>query len=212
MDTFIEYYKVLSTESEEEKRLQELIDEENESYEHTLGYVEHKERVNKLYDRLHDEFKKRMATVKEIRPNRKAFVDGSYKKAEKPKVEDSKELTDAISAIENLSEKEKRILWYRCMRDDIPVDESQKVDDETMNELHHILVQTMIDYINEKGLKNVEAVSFSADGLIESSSRGYWTPATDSFLTLEGLSHEEWTDDNGVRRTIPSRVEIGKSY
>ena len=212
MNTFNEYYKALSTESEEEKRFSKMIDEENDRFENTIEYTEHYQRVRELREYLHDAFVKRMDCVKERRPKRSAIVDGSYKKAEKPKVEDSKELTDAISDVEKLSDHEKRMLWFRCMREDVPADESHKIDDETMNELHHILVQTVIDYINEKKLKNVEAISFSADGLLESADFGYWTPATDSFLTLEGITHEEWTDSDGVKRTFPARVEIGKSY
>ena len=212
METYSDYYKVLSTESEEEIRYQDLIREENERYEKTDGYIEHHQRVHELYEKLHASFVKRLDMAKEHRPKRSTFVDGSYKSAEKPKVEDSKELTDAICAVQKLSDHDKRMLWYRCMREDIPVDESKKVDDETMNELHHILVQTMIDFINEKGLKNVEAVSFSADGLIESANFGEWTPATDSFLTLEGIVDEEFTGSDGTKRNISSRVEIGKSF
>ena len=212
MNTFSEYYKALSAESEEERRLKEIINEENERFESTHECIEHRERVHNLYKSLHDAFVKRMDSVKEKRPKRETFVNDTYKKAEKPKDEDSKEMTTAIDAVNRLSDHEKRMLWFRCMREDLPVDNANKVNDETMNELHHILVQTVIDYINEKKLENVEAISFSADGLLESADYGYWTPATDSFLTLEGMVDKEYTDSDGVKRTIPSRVEIGKSY
>ena len=212
MGTFNEYYKALTTESNEELSIRDLIQEENTRFEMTDVYKEHRKKLNILYDKQNKAFKERMDAVKETRPQRKRIVDGDFKIANTPKKEDSKEFTDAVAAFSKLSDHEKRRLWYKCAGDEIPVDESQKIDDETMNELHNILVQTVIDFINERGLKNVDGISFSADGLLESAEYGQWTCATDSFLTLEGVGEVEYTTDDGDKKKYLSRVEIGKSW
>lgn len=190
-----------------------LIDEENENFESNEFVKKHRELVKFLYEEEHNAFLERMSKVKEMNPTRRnrAFKSEPLAKRKK-KIEDSPELVDAISAVSKLSEADKRNLYFRCLREDIPESKENRVDDDIMSELHHILVQTAIDFINEKKLSNVEAVRFSADGLRESSKYGEWTPATDSFLTLEGIVDEKFIDDDGTERTIPSRVEIGKSY
>lgn len=213
MSTFNEYYKALLTRGDEENRIMALIDEENEKFESSEFVKKHRELVKSLYEEEHKAFLERMSKVKEMNPTRRNRVVKSVPLAErKKKIEDSPELVDAISAVSKLSEADKKNLYFRCLREEIPESKENRVDDDTMSELHHILVQTVIDFLNEKKLSNVEAVHFSADGLRESSQYGEWTPATDSFLTLEGLTDEEWTDDDGVKRTYPARVEIGKSY
>ena len=213
MSTFTEYYDALLTRGDEENRIMALIDEENENFESNEFVKKHRELVKFLYEEEHNAFLERMSKVKEMNPTRRnrAFKSEPLAKRKK-KIEDSPELVDAISAVSKLSEADKRNLYFRCLREDIPESKENRVDDDIMSELHHILVQTAIDFINEKKLSNVEAVRFSADGLRESSKYGEWTPATDSFLTLEGIVDEKFIDDDGTERTIPSRVEIGKSY
>lgn len=213
MSTFTEYYDALLTRGDEENRILGLIDEENEKFESNEFVKKHRELVMSLYEEEHKAFLERMSKVKEMNPTRRNHVIKSVSLAErKKKIEDSPELTDAISAVSKLSEADKKNLYFRCLREEIPESKENRVDDDTMSELHYILVQTAIDFINEKKLSNVEAVRFSADGLRESSKYGEWTPATDSFLTLEGIVDEKFIDDDGTERTIPSRVEIGKSY
>lgn len=213
MSTFTEYYDALLTRGDEENRILGLIDEENEKFESNEFVKKHRELVMSLYEEEHKAFLERMSKVKEMNPTRRNHVIKSVSLAErKKKIEDSPELTDAISAVSKLSEADKKNLYFRCLREEIPESKENRVDDDTMSELHYILVQTAIDFINEKKLPNVEAVRFSADGLRESSKYGEWTPATDSFLTLEGIVDEKFIDDDGTERTIPSRVEIGKSY
>ena len=63
-----------------------------------------------------------------------------------------------------------------------------------------------LGFINEEGLKDVDAVSFSADALQESAKYNEWTSATDSFLTLEGVEKSE--EDGGFL----VRKLINKSY
>lgn len=213
--TFDEYYNALMTMGEDEKRYQDLINEENERFELSTDTVWHREKIKELCEKQHTAFVERMASVKEARPKREKFkantnADSPFVGI--PKSEDSKEFTAALEAFDKLSNAEKRKLWWHSKSGEIPVDESQKVDDETMTKLHYILVQTVIDFINEKNLKNVDAVSFSADGLIRSAAFGEWTPETDSFLSLEGIVEEKYTDKDGKEHTCRSRAEIGKSF
>lgn len=213
MSTFTEYYDALLTRGDEENRIMALIDEENEKFESNEFVKQHRELVKSLYEKEHEAFLERMSKVKEMNPTRRNRALKSEPLAEKKtKIEDSPELVDAISVVSKLSEADKKNLYFRCLSEEIPESKENRVDDDIMSELHYILVQTVIDFINEKKLSNVEAVRFSADGLRESSQYGEWTPATDSFLTLEGIVEEKFTTKDGVEKTIPSRVEIGKSY
>ena len=213
MSTFSEYYEALLTHGDEENRILGLIDEENEKFESNEFVKQHRELVKSLYEEEHKAFLERMSKIKEMNPTRRNHVFKSKPLSEKKKkIEDSPELFNAISAVSKLSEADKKSLYLRCFGEEIPESKENRVDDGTLAELHYILVQTVIDFINEKKLSNVEAVRFSADGLRESSQYGEWTPATDSFLTLEGIVEEKFTTKDGVEKTIPSRVEIGKSY
>lgn len=61
---------------------------------------------------------------------------------------------------------------------------------ENINELHHILVQTCIDYMRKHNLTDIDEINFSADGLSGSSyEHGEWTPATDSSIELTYSHH-----------------------
>ncbi len=62
---------------------------------------------------------------------------------------------------------------------------------ENITELHHLLVQTCLDYMVKNGLTDIDEVQFCADGLSVSYKYGYWTPATDSSLTVVGVQVDE---------------------
>ena len=200
-ETFDNYYKVLSTKSEEEEAIDREIDAENERFEATPEYIEHHEKVTGLYKKSHEAFVKRLDAAKEARPKRKKGLVIDLSKPKREKEPDSEDLSAAIDVVNKLTPQDKRLLWAKCFAEDVPVDEKLKVDDEIMDEFHHILVQTAIDFINEKKLKDVWSVSFYADSLQESAEFGMWCPATDSSLTLEALKKDEY----------PYRVEIGHS-
>ena len=200
METYKNYFDVLTTRSEEEERLYKLIDEENKKFEATPEAKEHHEKVMELLHQISEEYSKRMDRAKSMKPIRKRA--GNSVKPIRAKEQDSEELTEAVKAVEKLSYSDKKVLWARCFAEHIPVDEEKKVDDETMDEFHEILVQTAIDFINEKGLKDVWSVSFYADSLQESAKFGQWCPATDSSLTLEAMNHDK----------APYRTEIGHSF
>lgn len=80
---------------------------------------------------------------------------------------------------------------------------------ENINELHHILVQTCLDYMRKHNLTDIDEIHFSADGLSSSYKYGEWTPATDSYLGVVGLQIEE--NDNS-KFNLPVRRLIGESY
>ena len=62
--------------------------------------------------------------------------------------------------------------------------QNPKTKQEHINELHHILVQTCLNYMKEHELTDIDEVSFSADGLSSSYEYNEWTPATDSSLII----------------------------
>ena len=76
---------------------------------------------------------------------------------------------------------------------------------ELLNEFHKRLVKTCIDFINEKGLKDVWRVEFNADDLQASADYGDWHPATDSYLELQGLEYDKKTK-------LSKTYEIGESF
>ena len=59
-------------------------------------------------------------------------------------------------------------------------------DSKLALQLHEKIVQTIIDFMVENHIDDVEEVQFSADSLQISKQYRKWTPATDSGLTLIG--------------------------
>ena len=81
---------------------------------------------------------------------------------------------------------------------------------ENIDELHHILVQTCIDYMRKHNLTDIDEINFSADGLSGSYEYGEWTPATDSSIEVIGLEFKKWTSmSNGKEYEMPVRALIG---
>lgn len=83
---------------------------------------------------------------------------------------------------------------------------------ENINELHHILVQTCLNYMVEHGLTDIDEIDFTADGLSSSYKYKEWTPATDSSLTVIGLETKKVFNTNRNKEyEIPVRKLIGES-
>lgn len=76
---------------------------------------------------------------------------------------------------------------------------------EQINDLHHLLVNTIVDYINKNDIKDLQEVNFNADELQASAKWGEWCPETDSYLCCEGY---KWPKD---RPYLPERYIIGES-
>lgn len=81
---------------------------------------------------------------------------------------------------------------------------------EHIKELQEILVQTCIDYINKNNLTDIYQVSFNADSLAESAKYGKWESCTDSYINIQGLSHENYKRKNGEIIKMPYRYDIGE--
>ena len=82
---------------------------------------------------------------------------------------------------------------------------------ENINELHHLLVQTCLDYMKKHNLTDIDEIHFSADGLSGPSyEAGEWTPNTDSSIDVIGLEDECVTHMNtGKKMYMPVRARIG---
>ena len=64
--------------------------------------------------------------------------------------------------------------------------ENPKTDETLATKLHEKLVQTIIDFMVEHNIEDVDEVSFDADSLQISKMYKRWVPATDSSLVLKG--------------------------
>ena len=82
---------------------------------------------------------------------------------------------------------------------------------ENINELHHLLVKTCLDYMKENNLTDIDEINFSANGLSGPSYEvDEWTPNTDSCIEVIGLELEKWTSmRNGKKYETPVRALIG---
>ena len=206
-----DYFKLFTTKSEEEKQIGDEITKENERFENTPEYKEHWDKIKTLMKRESDVFNARLEQARLIRPTRR-FSGIKPTKQKSVKTEDEEKADAIINAIEELPFGQKQRVAMTCFREEIPKDESMAIDDATLDEFHRVLVQTCIDFIKEKGLKDGYSVSFSADSLQESAEYGTWCPATDSFFEVDGLKHEPYTRENGKEAKIPYRVKIGESF
>ena len=126
----------------------------------------------------------------------------------------SDDFKDTLLRVSNLSERDKRLLYLITTDDEVPYREDMATDRDNVVELHNLLVQTVIDYINshKDKMANLNAIYFNADALQESAEAGEWTYATDSYIRLEGIVHEKFTTKDGKEVEIPSRVKIGERY
>ena len=206
--------------TKKEDEIWEKINEENKRWEATPECKEHREKINKLFKEVSEAQKERINEAKEYRRKRFPIKVKNYTETEEEKQKRiaenkrrheekvnsySTNLRDAIKLYESLSEEEKKIFGYSTWAyHDSELEEmkNKQITHEQTRELHDILVQTCIDFINDNNLKDVDVVAFSADSLQESARYNEWTPATDSFLTLEGVEKSEKDGGYDVRRFI----------
>lgn len=80
---------------------------------------------------------------------------------------------------------------------------------ENIDELHHLLVKTCLNYMREHNLTDIDEIHFSANGLSSSYDYGEWTPETDSSIDVIGLEMEEWVGKSGMKHQTPVRARIG---
>lgn len=74
--------------------------------------------------------------------------------------------------------------------------ENPQTSKELTYELHQKLVQTVIDFLREHDINDIEEVSFGADSLQISKQYARWTPATDSSLTVIGYQDNKRKEIN----------------
>lgn len=212
MDNWI---RKLLDESDEEIKLREQIDKAHDEFNNSPEVIRHNEEMKELYRQLGILHKERRAQAKEERkanaPERKPLDEEARKKLreeiKKKKEEEFKKMPlpyiTAVLAYNKLTPESKRKFKYETFDyeiDEIPQHENPKTTQKDIEELQEILVNDVIDFINEKGLQEIDAVRFSVDGLKISAEYGEWTPSSDSSITVEGLK-----DYDG----IPGRTIIG---
>jgi len=206
--------------TKKEDEIWEKINKENERFESTPECLEHRKKIDELIKEASDAQKERIDDAKEYRRKRFPRKVKDYTETEEEKekrIAENKRrheekvnsypanLRDAIKLYESLSDEEKKIFGYSTWAyHDGELDEmkNRQITHEQTRELHDILVQTCIDFINDNNLKDVDVVAFSADSLQESARFNEWTPSTDSFLTLEGIEKSEKDGGYAVRKFI----------
>lgn len=185
------------------------FDAENERFRNTPEYIEHEGRLDNLLNELNEESKKRREEAKKHRPSRiqakhvdfdsEAFKKAQHEKKVKRMESYSNKLNEAIKLFDELTEDEKKCFQsetaVRFYNDYDEVENPQTTRKE-MGDLLDILVQTTIDFINERGLKDIDAVGFSADSLQTSAKYNEWVPDTDASITLYGLGKRKGSDGN----------------
>lgn len=218
-DTYRDLHSWLFDKSEKEKEIEEKIDQEYDRFDSHPAHQEHREKLQKLFDELKIAKSERVAEGKKHRKPRKGISipertpEELAERKQKRYDELPEELKELITKYNSLSKKEKlefeyfREHPYRNENDELTEYENPVTTHKDIRDLQDILVQDVIDFINEKGLTDIEAVGFGADGLQASAKEGEWSPSTDSSITVEGL--QPMKDD---KYNWPVRKIIGKSF
>ena len=201
------YYDWLFKESDEEKEINRQLDEERARFENTEVYKEHWAKVDGLLERLKVAGQKRREEAKRHKPKK---VKAKYlseeemvelrekgRKEKEARINSYPEpLRTIIREYEALPDEAKKVFnkeTYFCKPD---YDEYKDpiTTEKDMKELLEILVQTTIDFINERGLTDIYSVGFGADDLQGSAKFGEWGPCTDASIRVTGLGKEKGKD------------------
>lgn len=202
------YYDWLFKESDEEKEIHRLMDEERARYEETEAYKEHVAKLDEYLERLKVEGEKRRKEAEKHKPKRRAKAkhiseEEMAKFREQNRLEKEAridalpdDLKSVIRSYEGLDDAAKKVFeqetWaYRRDYDDY---KDPVTTEKDMKELLEILVQTTIDFINERKLTDIWSVGFGADGLQGSAKFGEWEPCTDASIHVTGLGKEKGKD------------------
>lgn len=211
------YHDWLFEESEEEKNIHAEIDAEQARHEATEECARHKNKLDELFKKLIEASKRRRqngrAKARErklIREPKKVDLE-AFKRENEERYRKQFEgypepLKAAITAYNNLDEEAKKVFqrdtWaYHNEYDDYQNPQTTKKD---LCDLLEILVQTTIDFIDERGLKDIDAIGFSADALQVSAKHGEWTPATDASIHAYGMDTVKGSD--GREYTVEKRI------
>lgn len=203
----ISYYDWLFRDSDEEKEIHRMLDEERARFENTEVYKEHYAKVNELLERLKVAGQKRREEAKKHKPKRAkarylseeemAELREKNRKEKEARIDSYPEpLRTVIRDYEALSDEAKKVFnketyFYKPDYDDY---KDPITTEKDMKELLEILVQTTIDFINERGLTDIYSVGFGADDLQGSAKFGEWEPCTDASIHVTGLGKEKGRD------------------
>lgn len=212
------YYDWLFGETEEEKEIRKRLDEEKTRYEATNAYKEHAAKLDELLDDLKKAGDRRREEAKKHKPKRvKAkhmneeemaeFRENNRKEREARIDALPEPLRSLIRGYEKLDETEKKVFrqvtWvYEPDYDDYKDPVTTKKD---AKELLEILVQTTLDFINERGLTDIYSIGFGADDLQSSADAREWVCSTDASINITGLGKEK--GQNGHEYTVLQKIE-----
>ena len=205
------YYDWLLTKTEKEDELMAQLSAERARFHNTPEYIEHEAKLDNILQELKKAGDERRKEAEKHRKSRKRRVindDAETRAAIKAEQERkraeriasySKGLKDAISLFEGLTEEEKSVFSRETVlpfHNELSNYENPQTTKDDMRELLEILVQTSIDFINERELKDIDAIGFSADSLQTSAKQGEWTPSTDASVHVYGMGKSIGSDGN----------------
>ena len=207
MEEEMTYYDWLFKESDEEKEIHRLIDEETARYNNTEAHKEHVAKLDELFERLKVAGEERREEAKKHKPKRvkekylseeeMAELREKNRKEKEARIDSYPEpLRTIIRDYEALPDEAKKVFnketyFYKPDYDDY---KDPITTEKDMNELLEILVQTTIDFINERGLTDIYSVGFGADDLQGSAKFGEWEPCTDASIHVTGIGKEKSKD------------------
>ena len=193
-------------ESSKEKEIREMLDAENKAFDELPTSIAHHAAVKQLLKSWADAYMTRIREARkkhdsEAQPRK---LTESEKKVNRELIAKRKEeefntmpqeYKDAVNAFEKLDDELKRKFIFESERGiafgDMPKHENPKTTEKDISDLQNILVQDVIDFLNARGLEEVDTVSFHVDGLGDSLKHGRWTPGSDSSIRFEGLTDGE---------------------
>lgn len=201
------YYDWLFRNSDEEKEINKQLDEERARFENTEVYKEHHAKVDELLERLKVAGEKRREEAKKHKPKRvkakhlseeeMAELREKNRKEKEARIDSYPEpLRTVIRDYEALPDEAKKVFnketyFYKPDYDDY---KDPITTEKDMKELLEILVQTTIDFINERSLTDIYSVGFGADDLQGSAKFGEWKPCTDASIYVTGIGKEKSKD------------------
>lgn len=198
------YYDWLFGETEEEKEIQRKLDEEDERYKATEAFKEHDARLGELLDELKVAGERRREEAKKHRPRRAKAKHLSDEEMAEFRENNRKEREARIEALpepvrslirgyETLDEPAKKVFRRETWTYDPGYDDYKNpiTTKKDMKELLEILVQTTIDFVNERGLTDIYSVGFGVDNVQSSADAGEWTCSTDASINVDGMGKEK---------------------
>ena len=208
MEEEMTYYDWLFHDSDEEKEINRQLDEERARFENTEVYKEHHAKVDELLERLKVAGEKRRKEAEKHRPKRRGKIrhlsdeEIAERKRRGQEIREQRiealpdDLKSVIRSYEGLDDAAKKVFqqetWaYHC---DYGEYKDPITTEKDMKELLEILVQTTIDFINERGLTDIYSVGFGANDLQGSAKFGEWEPCTDASIHVTGIGKEKSKD------------------